>query len=133
MCEKIDACETSTGESGLAAHTVKEGGARFRIIVESLDYDRGKDVGLKQWVREIDKKVDNILEFMHKMEVHLDYTSKRIDTQCEKLANQDNRLKAVEDEIQKHKGELTMLKWILSGIGVVAAVAVPIIMIVKGS
>ena len=91
-----------------------------------------KDVGLKQWVLEIDKKVDNILEFMHKMEVHLDYTSKRIDTQCGKLANQDNRLKAVEDEIQKHKGELTMLKWILSGIGVVAAVAVPIIMIVKG-
>ena len=64
-----------------------------------------KDVGLKQWVLEIDKKVDNILEFMHKMEVHLDYTSKRIDTQCEKLAIQDNRLKAVEDEIQKHKGE----------------------------
>ena len=90
-----------------------------------------KDVGLKQWVREIDKKVDNILEFMHKMEVHLDYTSKRIDTQCEKLANQDNRLKAVEDEIQKHKGELTMLKWILSGIGVIAAVAVPIVMMVK--
>ena len=91
-----------------------------------------KDVGLKQWVREIDKKVDNILEFMHKMEVHLDYTAKRIDTQCEKLAIQDNRLKAVEDEIQKHKGELTMLKWILSGIGVVAAVAVPIVMTVKG-
>ena len=57
---------------------------------------------------------------MHKMEVHLDYTSKRIDTQCEKLANRDNRLKAVEDDIQKHKGELTMLKWIQSGIGVVA-------------
>lgn len=46
-----------------------------------------KDVGLKQWVREIDKKVDNILEFMHKMAVHLDYTSKRIGTQCEKLAS----------------------------------------------
>ena len=90
-----------------------------------------KDGGLKQWVREIDRKVNNILEFKHKTEVHLDYTSKRIDTQCEKLANQDNRLKAVEDEIQKHKGELTMLKWILSGIGVVAAVAVPIIMMVK--
>ena len=74
--------------------------------------------------------MDNILEFMHKMEVHLDYTCKRIDTQCEKLANRDNRLKAVEEEIQKHKGELTMLKWILSGIGVVAAV--PIIMMVKG-
>ena len=41
------------------------------------------------------------------------------------------RLKMVKDEIQKHKGELTMLKWILSGIGVVAAVAVPIIMMVK--
>ena len=77
-------------------------------------------------------KVDNILEFMHKMEVHLDYTSERIDSQLQKLANQDNRLKAVEEEIQKHKGELTMLKWILTGIGVVAAVAVPIVMIVKG-
>ena len=68
-----------------------------------------KDVGLKQWVREIDKKVDNILEFMHKMEVHLDYTAKRIDTQCEKLAIQDNRLKAVEDEIQKHKNQTLTL------------------------
>ena len=91
-----------------------------------------KDHGLKQWVREIDRKVDNILEFKHKTEVHLDYTFKRIDAQSEKMTSQENRLKAVEDEIQKHKGELTMLKWILTGIGVIAAVAVPIIMIVKG-
>lgn len=87
--------------------------------------------GLKDWVKDIDKKVDDILEFMHKMEIHLDYTSKRIDVQCEKLNNQEVRLKSIEEEIHKHKGELTMLKWVLSAVGLIAAAAVPIIMLVK--
>ena len=82
-------------------------------------------------LRELDKKVDMILESIHKMEVHQSYSQERHDAQCEKIGNHDARLKKVEEELATHKGEVTMLRWLLMGIGVIGALAVPIIMLVK--
>ena len=76
---------------------------------------------LKQWVRDyVDGKGDRPLEFMHKVEVHLDYTAERFDKQCEKLANHETRLKTLEDEINTHNGQLSMLRWIGGALTVIA-------------
>ena len=64
-----------------------------------------KDVGLKHRVRDyVGSKVDRVIEFMHKVEVHLDYTATRFDSRCEKSTNHETRLKILKDEINTHSG-----------------------------
>ena len=84
--------------------------------------------GLKQWVRDyVDGKVDRVIEFMHKVEVHLDYTASRFDARCEKLTNHEIRIKGIEDEIDTHNGQLSMLRWIGSSLTVIAIIAVAVV------
>ena len=55
----------------------------------------------------------------------------RVEKQCERIVHLEDRVDQLESENQKVKGELTMLRWLGVAVGVVATVAVPVVMMLK--
>lgn len=86
---------------------------------------------LEHWVKEIDEKVDEILQDIRELITHSTHSEKRYDdlkAEVEKLKkeNQDHR-----DFRAEVRGEFRMLKYLTAAIGALGAIAAAVIMIVK--
>ena len=80
----------------------------------------------------IESKVDELIGMVREINVHLKYGQDRMENICEKLGSVEARTDFLESRDQQVKGELTMLRWLGVAAVVLATVAVPIIMAIKG-
>lgn len=110
----------------------------------------------------VEAKLDRILDVVSRMEVRMDHHHERLEKQCETIGEHDARLKAteaqgarvetllntmheattdqearvkvLEADRNRHDGQLSLLTWLLTGIGGlggIAAVAAVIVMLLK--
>ena len=85
----------------------------------------------ENWVNGLAAKVDELIGMVREINVHLKYSQDRVEKQCERIVHLEDRVDQLESENQKVKGELTMLRWLGVAVGVVATVAVPVVMMLK--
>ena len=86
---------------------------------------------LEHWVKEIDEKVDEILQDIREVKTNSNHAEKRYDD----LKSEVNELRGENREHRDFRaevrGEFRMVKYLTTAIGVLAAIAVAVIMIVK--
>lgn len=87
-----------------------------------------EETGLSSWVKDIDRKVDELIVKMTEMHTDLKHYNQRADRQCERIEALEGKVDALENENYKHKGELNTLRIFGIIIGLVATVAVPVVM-----
>ena len=85
----------------------------------------------ENWVNGLASKVDELIGMVREINVHLKYGQDRVEKQCERIVHLEDRVDQLESENQKVKGELMMLRWLGVAVGVVATVAVPVVMVLK--
>ena len=86
------------------------------------------DTGLSSWVRDIDGKVDQVVIKLTEVHTDLKHFNQRTDKLCDRMETAEGRIDALENENHKHKGELNTLRIFGIVIGLIATVAVPIVM-----
>ena len=93
--------------------------------------DNDPKSGLERWVRELDGKVDEILQDIREILTNSNHAEKRYDdlkSEIEQLKTENREHRDFRAEV---RGEFRMLKYLTSAIGVLAAVGVIIVMIIK--
>ena len=66
--------------------------------------------GLGEWVKDNDRKLDELIVMVREMNVTLKHVEKRMDTQCSEIEALEQRVDVLESHKQKVDGELTMLR-----------------------
>ena len=87
--------------------------------------------GLERWVKEIDEKVDEILQDIREVKTHLDHSERRYDDLKREIDDLKNENREHRDFRSEVRGEFRMLKYLTTAIGVLGAVAVAVIMVIK--
>ena len=67
-------------------------------------------IGLGEWVKDNDRKLDELIVMVREMNVTLKHVEKRMDTQCSEIEALEQRVDVLESHKQKVDGELTMLR-----------------------
>lgn len=93
--------------------------------------DANQKSGLEAWVRDIDSKVDKLLESVTRIEVHSGRDSERLDGHSERITANEAALKELEKEHQFVKGQMRMLMIIGSMLVGLAVVAEVILLVLK--
>ena len=78
------------------------------------------DGGPKQWVRDLDNKLDILIQQVTETRTDIKHLVVRVDNICNRLGKSEERISFLESENQKMKGELTMLRYL--GIAIATAV-----------
>ena len=84
--------------------------------------------GTREWLRDIDTKVDRLLDGLARLETSQQHNTERMNQICERLGAGEARITHLEGENKTHKGEINMLRWI----GGAIAVAVTVVATVLG-
>lgn len=86
---------------------------------------------LEKLIETLTEKVDKVVTFMEQTTVHQDYYEDRFNRQCDRINDHEDRIKALEDENNVHRGEIGTVKWMVTTAGVVATVATVVVMLFK--
>lgn len=80
------------------------------------------DTGLSAWVKDIDEKQDEAIGLLRELVVEIRHIKERMDKQCTRIEQVENRVKDLESHRDKVMGELSGIKWLIV-IGVTGAAA----------
>lgn len=87
--------------------------------------------GLKEWVRDIDKKLDKLVESVTRIEVHNSRDSDRLDIHAERIASLESVIQEFAKEHQFVRGQLKMLMILGGALVGVAIIAEVVLLVMK--